>query len=32
MYGFQDGDGKATIANEEQIEITADKISERIFR
>lgn len=30
MYGLQDGDGTATITNEEQIRITADAIVERI--
>ncbi len=28
MYGHQDGDGKATISNEEQIELTADAIAD----
>lgn len=31
MYGFQEGDSKATITNEEQINITAEKIAEHIF-
>lgn len=30
MYGAQDGDGIPTISNEEQIQITADKIMEQI--
>ena len=30
MYGFQKGDGKASITNIEQIEITANKIDEII--
>ena len=28
MYGAQDGDGMPSIANEEQIYLTAEKISE----
>ena len=28
MYGAQDGDGIPTISNEEQIRLTAEKISE----
>ena len=31
MYGIQNGDGTPKISNEEQIEITADKISEFII-
>ena len=31
MYGAQDGDGIATITNEEQIYRTADEIAELIF-
>ncbi len=32
MYGFQDGDGKSLITNDEQIEITAEKIAEVIYQ
>jgi hypothetical protein len=32
MYGLQDGDGKATITNEEQVNITAEKIAEVIYQ
>ncbi len=31
MYGFQEGDGEATITNDEQINITAGKIADVIF-
>ena len=32
VYGLQDGDGKATITNEEQVNITAEKIAEVIYQ
>ncbi len=32
MYGFQEGDGEATITNDEQINITAEKIAEVIYQ
>ena len=32
IYGTQKGDGKATVSNREQIELTAGHIAEFIFK